>query len=66
MILADTLSRAYVNSYQESDILEENLVCAINLIVNNLPVSDPKLEEIHSATTQDSTMVTLKSTIKSG
>jgi len=34
--------------------------------VNNLPVSDPKLEEIRSATTQDSTMVTLKSTIKSG
>jgi len=27
MILADTLSHAYVNSYQESDNLEEDLVC---------------------------------------
>ena len=66
MILADTLSRAYINACPDSDNLEEDLVCAINLLVNNLPVSDPKLEEIRNATAQDTTMMTLKGTIESG
>ena len=50
MILADTLSRAYVNTDSDSENLEEDLVCAVNIVVNNLPVWDPKLEEIRSAT----------------
>ena len=66
MILADMLSRAYVNTDSDSENLEEDLVCAVNLVVNNLPVSDPKLEEIRSATEQDSTMTILRNTIKSG
>ena len=39
MILADTLSRPYVNANPESGYLEEDLICAVNLIVSNLPVS---------------------------
>ena len=49
MILADTLSRAYINDKPENTDLEEDLICAVNLIVSNLPVSDPKLTEIRSA-----------------
>ena len=48
MILADTLSRAYLNAKPESNDLEDDLICAVNLIVNNLPVSDPKLQEIRT------------------
>ena len=63
MILADTLSRAYINAKPESNDLEDDLICAVNLIVNNLPVSDPKLQEIHCSTGQDSMMMTLRNTI---
>ena len=66
MILADTLSRAYINDKPESTDLEEDLICAVNLIVSNLPVSDPKLTEIRSATERDTTMMRLKNTIRSG
>ena len=66
MILADTLSCAYVNTNSDSENLEEDLACAVNLVVNNLPVSDPKLEEFRSATEQDSTTPILRNIIKSG
>ena len=67
MILADTLSRAYTNDNDaNSDNLEEDLVCAVNLIVDNLPVSDPKLQQIREVTEHDVTMTILRSTIKSG
>ena len=36
MILADTLSRAHVNANPERGDLEEDLICAVNLIVNIL------------------------------
>jgi len=65
MILAETPSHTYINSYQ-NDNLEEDLVCTVNLVMSNLPVSDPKLDKICSATAQDSTMVTLNSIIESG
>jgi len=35
-------------------------VCVVNLVVNNLLVTDPKLDEICSVTAQDSTIVTQK------
>ena len=66
MILADIWSRAYVNANLDSDNLEEDLVCAVKLVVNYLPISDPKLEEIRSATEHDTTMTMLSNTIKSG
>ena len=66
MVLADTLSRAYIKGKPESNELEDDLICAVNLVVNNLPVSDPKLQEIRSATEQDPTLVKLKNTIQLG
>ena len=65
MILADTLSRmhAYINDKSEST---EDLICAVNLIVSNLTVSDPKLMEMCSATEQNTTVMRLKNTNQSG
>ena len=65
MILADTLSRAYVKGTPDSD-LEEDLVCAVSLVMDNLPVSDPKLKAICDATEKDPTMTKLRDTIRHG
>ena len=66
MVLADTLSRAYIKGKAESNELEDDLICAVKLVINNLPVSDPKLQEIRSATEQDPTLTKLKNTIQLG
>ena len=66
MILADALSRihAYINDKSENT---EDLICAVNLIVSNLTVSDPmQADEMCSATEQDTTVMRLKNTIRSG
>ena len=55
LIPADTLSRAYVKSSSHNDDLKEDLVCAVNLVIENLPVSDPKLKAIQDATENDTT-----------
>ena len=65
MILADTLSRAYIKGAPDSD-LEEDLVCAMSLVIDNLPISDPKLETIRVATERDPTMTKLQDTIRCG
>ena len=46
MLLADTLSRAYLEDEPPSEDLGEDLVCAVNQVISNLPVSDAKLEVI--------------------
>ena len=65
MILVDTLSRAYIKGAPDSD-LEEGLVCAVSLVIDNFPVSDPKLEAIRVATERDRTMTKLQDTIRRG
>ena len=64
MILADTLSCAYIKYTLDSD-LEEDLVCAVSLVMNNLPVSDPKLEAVCDATEKDPA-TKLQDTIRCG
>ena len=64
MVLADILSHVYIKGKPESNKLEDDLICAVNLVVNNLPVCDPKLQVIRSATEQDSAMTKLKNTIQ--
>ena len=66
MTLADTLSRAYLDNVSTPDDLSEDLVCAVNSVINNLPISDPKLEAIRLACANDPTIVTLQSAITSG
>ena len=67
MFLADTLSRAYIDEHDNADRnLEEELICAVNFALGNVPMSDPKLEEVRVATAADTTMGTLKQVILSG
>ena len=65
MVLADTLSRAYIKGNPDIG-LEEDLICAVNLVMDNLPVSDPKLKAIRDATENNSTMTKLRDIIKYG
>ena len=67
MVLADTLSRAYIDDDDNAcKSLEEDLVCAVNSLLNKAPISDPKLEELRAATKTDATMNKLKEVILSG
>ena len=61
-ILVDTPSFAYIKGTPDSDF-EEDLVCAVSLVMDNLTVSDPKLKAICDATEKDLTMTKLQDTI---
>ena len=63
MTLADILSSAYLDIDSTSQNLNEDLVCAVSSVINNLPISDPKLETIQLACTSDTTIINLQSTI---
>ena len=65
MVLADTLSRAYVDDEDSNaKSFEEDVICAVNAVLSNAPISDPKPEEV--ATRQDPTMNKLQEVIMSG
>ena len=66
MTLADTLSRAYLEDEPNSDNLSEDLICAVNMVLNNLPVSDAKLKAIQQATRADPVMTKLQNVIRLG
>ena len=61
MIFADILSCTYINSRPNKDL--EDLMYAVNSVMDNLPISDHKLKVIRE---NDSTLTKLKDTIKSG
>ena len=67
MIIADTLSRAYLtdkdtNKNQMNDEIEG----FVHAVINRIPVSEEGLEQIRKETARDETMQTLRSTIRSG
>ena len=66
MLLADTLSCAYLEDELASQELSEDLICAVNQVMSNLPVSDAKLEAIRQATASDPVMLKLKETLRLG
>ena len=49
MTLADTLLHAYLENEQISESFLEDIVYAVNSVINHLPISDPKLEAIQLA-----------------
>ena len=59
----DTLSRAYLPN---SDIKDESLEYQVHLLINNLPVSQPKLKEIQDATSKDPILQKLQRFILDG
>ena len=66
MLLADTLSRAYLDDEPASEDLNEDLICAVNQVLNYLPVSDTKLNMIRQATASDPIMLKLQDTLRCG
>ena len=66
MVLADTLSRAYIPSNPTDNSLEEELECAVHLITDNAPISDARLDEIKQMTKVDKALITLMTTIQHG
>ena len=66
MVLADTLSHAYIPSNPTDNSLEEELECAVHLITDNAPISDARLDEIKQMTKVDKALVTLMTTIQHG
>ena len=64
MVLADTLSCAYIPSNPTDNSLEEELVCAVHLITDNAPISNARLDEIKQITKADKALVTLMTTIQ--
>ncbi len=68
MIIADTLSRAYLtdeDSSQNSQI-DDELEGYVHTVVNRIPASAEGLEEIRKETASDETMKTLTATIRRG
>ena len=59
MYLADTLSRAYIQSESRAE-LDDELGRIVHSLVLNIPVSASKVSEIRQATEQDPTMRKLK------
>ena len=66
MTVTDTLSRAYLEDEPNFDELSENLIYAVNMVLNNLPVSDAKLQAIQQATKADPVMTKLQDVITLG
>lgn len=66
--LPDTLSRAYLFEEPSKDALEaaEEMEVMISTLVENLPLSSDKLEDLKRATRDDQVLQTLTRTIKTG
>ncbi|XP_021368105.1 uncharacterized protein K02A2.6-like [Mizuhopecten yessoensis] len=55
-VLADTLSRAYIQKSVTDDNLSEEVERHVMSVLRNIPVSDGKLEEIRQETLKDETL----------
>ena len=67
MVLADTLSRAYINEcVTTQSTLEEDLACMVHMVLSNVPFSDAKLEEIRKASAENANMRLLQATLLKG
>ena len=65
MNIADTLSRAYIPDCG-SDQMEVELTCAVNVVVNNIPATDKRMQQIKDATKNDNSLCILKRMILNG
>ena len=63
--IADTLLRAYIPDCS-SDRMEEELTCAVNLVISNIPVTDKRMQEIRDGTKNDKSLRILQRMILNG
>jgi hypothetical protein len=67
MVLADTLSRAYVpNSEPDERYMEDEVEYHTHSVLHRIPVSTDKLEKIREETSKDPTMMVLLTVIRRG
>ena len=68
MYIANTLSRAYVESEHESDDIEVDINLRIHSLVTNrnLPMSNQRKQKVQCVTAEDEAMVKLSQTITGG
>jgi hypothetical protein len=67
MVLADTLSRAYVpNSEPDESYMEDEVEYHTHSVLHRIPVSTDKLEKIREETSKDPTMMVLLTVIRRG
>ena len=64
--IADTLSRAYVESEHENDDIEVDKNMRIHRLITNLPMSNQRKQKVQCATAEDETLVKLSQTIDGG
>jgi hypothetical protein len=65
MIIADALSRAYLNE-PNSDKETNDLEIQVHMLITNLPISEEKLKEFKNATNNDQALQNLKITVQNG
>ena len=65
MVIADTLSRAYISD-TSTDRMEDELMSAVHMVLENAPATDKRIQEIKELTESDTTLQRLKSVIRSG
>jgi len=65
MILADTLSHAYLSDGGDNE-LERELECAVHLVVSTAPITDVKLNQLKQELGKDDSMTTPCSMIYNG
>ena len=62
--MADTLSRAYLTTSEDND--SEDLDVTVHAMIQNLPVSDAKLSQLQTATSNDEQLQELNKIIRTG
>ena len=65
MVIADTLSRAYI-PHTPSDDLEEELDCAVHMVLEKSSATDKGLQNVRKNTETDHTLQKLKGFIRTG
>ncbi|CAC5376660.1 unnamed protein product [Mytilus coruscus] len=64
MYISDTLSRAYLNEFDNS--CDKDIVAQVHLLVKHVSVSESKMDEFRKETDCDDTLTELKKTVKDG
>ncbi|KAL5509950.1 hypothetical protein EMCRGX_G005401 [Ephydatia muelleri] len=64
MVIADTLSRAYISD-TSTDRMDNELMSAVHMVLENAPATDKRIQEIKELTQSDTTLQRLKSVIRS-
>lgn len=64
LVIPDMLSRAYIKDNRDN--MSDDIECFVNMVIQNKPVSDSKLEQIKHESKHDVVMSKLKDVIRDG